>query len=344
MANITSFDLVDFLIDRKFKFAGAIGGRSVTISAARRAKTDPQLAKEIAAYKVHLWQLSPKEFEALLDSERVQERAELEVRVEREERERFFNQPNAEADVAHWSKAAHWTLDEAIALSFGKAPELVNWERVRPFVSVSTFASEYQRRRDLSLRALKWEQLFDPVFPGIFLAWAERTDLAIPATLKAAVVARGVQVADWKTLFDNLTVSSDENHENWKTRYGTLSSTLDEHHEKWMALTSEKSQLIEMLKAEIGELKGSHVSATAVPPHGHGSSEKSLSVRERDSLLKLVIGMAVAGYSYDPNASRSKQTSEIAGDLERLGLSLDVDTVRRWLKEAAELLPPKETE
>jgi hypothetical protein len=99
MANITSFDLVDFLIDRKFKFAGAIGGRSVTISAARRAKTDPQLAKEIAAYKVHLWQLSPKEFEALLDSERVQERAELEVRVEREERERFFNQPNAEAEL-----------------------------------------------------------------------------------------------------------------------------------------------------------------------------------------------------------------------------------------------------
>jgi hypothetical protein len=35
----------------------------------------------------------------------------------------FFNQPDAVADYDHWSKTAHWTLDEAIALSFGKAPE-----------------------------------------------------------------------------------------------------------------------------------------------------------------------------------------------------------------------------
>lgn len=38
-------------------------------------------------------------------------------------------------------------------------------------------------------------------------------------------------------------------------------------------------------------------------------------VRERESLLKLVIGMAVKGYSYKPNASRNTATSEITTDL-----------------------------
>jgi hypothetical protein len=57
--------------------------------------------------------------------------------------------------------------------------------------------------------------------------------------------------------------------------------------------------------------------------------------------LKVVIGMAVGGYSYDPKAGRSDRPTEIAGDLERAGVPLDVDTVRKWLRESAELLPPK---
>jgi hypothetical protein len=48
----------------------------------------------------------------------------LRVKAEQEEGERFFNRPHANADFDHWSKAAHWTLDEAIALSLGKAPEV----------------------------------------------------------------------------------------------------------------------------------------------------------------------------------------------------------------------------
>jgi hypothetical protein len=44
--------------------------------------------------------------------------------------------------------------------------------------------------------------LFDPVLPGIFLAWAKRTDIDVPAGLVRAVQARGVLVADWKSLYD----------------------------------------------------------------------------------------------------------------------------------------------
>src|SRR5260370_735654 len=67
---------------------------------------------------------------------------------------------------------------------------------------------------------------------------------------------------------------------------------------------------------------------------------KRLASREGDSLRKLVIGMAIKGYSLDPSAGRSKVVAEIVSDLLELGLELSDDTVRRHLKEAAELLPP----
>lgn len=67
--------------------------------------------------------------------------------------------------------------------------------------------------------------------------------------------------------------------------------------------------------------------------------ENDISQRERDTLLKLVIGMAVKGYAYDPKAARNSSIKDIADDLASLGISLDPDTVRKWVKEAAEILP-----
>jgi len=51
--------------------------------------------------------------------------------------------------------------------------------------------------------------------------------------------------------------------------------------------------------------------------------------------------MAVKGYVYDPKAARSDSVAEIVKDLALVGVPLDDDTVRKWLREAAELLPPK---
>jgi hypothetical protein len=95
----------------------------------------------------------PEELQTLYEHEQEKERHELQAKAEREEQQRFFNLPNAKADFTHWSKAAHCTLDEAVALSFGKAPEVVNWARVKELVHISPFAFKYGRVRDLVLRA-----------------------------------------------------------------------------------------------------------------------------------------------------------------------------------------------
>ena len=68
-------------------------------------------------------------------------------------------------------------------------------------------------------------------------------------------------------------------------------------------------------------------------------AQNPLAKKERDSLLKLVIGMAIKGYIYDPKAARNSAPTEIANDLALLGIPLDPDTVRKWLNEGAEILP-----
>jgi hypothetical protein len=90
-----------------------------------------------------------------------------------------------------------------------------------------------------------------------------------------------------------------------------------------------------MLLAQLKEFQAIATKVTVSP----AAPEKGLSTRERESLLKLIIGMAMAGYRYDPKVARSDKIGEIANDLVSTGVSLDVDTVRKWLKEAGQLLP-----
>ena len=71
----------------------------------------------------------------------------------------------------------------------------------------------------------------------------------------------------------------------------------------------------------------------------NNQTSNELNPKERESLLKLVIGMAVEQYGYNPNASRNEATAHIASDLATNGVPLDRDTILKWLREASELLP-----
>lgn len=67
---------------------------------------------------------------------------------------------------------------------------------------------------------------------------------------------------------------------------------------------------------------------------------------EKSSLLKLVLGMAVASYGYDPKEKRNSASGDnsgsIADSLAAIGLNIDSDTVRKYLKEAKELYADKD--
>lgn len=67
-------------------------------------------------------------------------------------------------------------------------------------------------------------------------------------------------------------------------------------------------------------------------------AEENINPKSRTSLLKIVIGVAVDKYRYDSKANVTYTASQIQSSVERAGLTIDDDTVRRWLREAAELL------
>jgi len=82
-----------------------------------------KLRAEVEACRQELTALKPDDWEKRVAEERAKAFEEAWVKREQEEQALFFHQPWANADFSHWSKAADWRLDEAIALSFGKAPE-----------------------------------------------------------------------------------------------------------------------------------------------------------------------------------------------------------------------------
>lgn len=71
------------------------------------------------------------------------------------------------------------------------------------------------------------------------------------------------------------------------------------------------------------------------PQAAHPSEPTELKLKERGSLLRILYGMAIGGYGYDPTSKRSNVASDIAADCELAGCSVDADTVRKYLKEAA---------
>lgn len=66
------------------------------------------------------------------------------------------------------------------------------------------------------------------------------------------------------------------------------------------------------------------------------SNESDLSTRERDTLLRILFGVACAApYSFNPSANRSEASTLIATATDAAGCSVHPDTVRTYLKEAA---------
>lgn len=251
------------------------------------------------------------------------------------ERQLIYNLPRAKADFEHWSKMSYWTLEESTALSFGRDPEFINWKALESGALISSFSQDYWRIRELAHRAKHMGQLSDPVSPGFFIAWAKRNEITFSAELESRVKARGQQIADWKTHYDNARSEIGKAQDEIKK----ASAEMAAHREAMAGVIARKDELIAAQRRELAEI-GSRLEAVLKEPTAASPPERPMG-KERESLLKLVIGMAVEGYKFNPKAGRSDVTGEITKDLERAGVPLDSDTVRKWVREGADLLPPE---
>jgi hypothetical protein len=257
---------------------------------------------ERARYESDLRELSREDLDALFEKEKAKEAA-------KKETERLVLEGRSVgADFCHWSRASYWTLDEAIALSLGKEPGEIDPYLLLDHAHSQQFAKDYVRRRDLIVRAKNIKELSDPTRPHKFVDWANRHRIELPQEL-VQEVRDSEPIVDWKAKLDVVA-----------SALGTTSNFVDE------AL----SQLLrerDRLSSEIDRLSTQ-------------SRERGISSRERETMLKIIIGLAIGGYGYPRSGQRSAVPKELANDLEELGIKVSDDTIRNLLNEARDLLPP----
>lgn len=229
MVRVPKISPVEFLVARKFPNALKLplpirislftNGSSTT-----NHEHQEKRLKEIEEYEAELRALPDNELLSLFKTEQEKYQQEQKLISELNEQKRFFNLPSADADFDHWSKAAYWSIEEAVALSFGKDPGQVNWNKLKNYSSItsSPLIEKYQKFRDLALRAKHFGQLYDPCLPSLFLAWARRMGIDMPTELIEKIEAQGTVIADWKDLYDKLK----EQYESLETTHKSIAEEL----------------------------------------------------------------------------------------------------------------------
>ena len=93
--------------------------------------------------------------------------------------------------------------------------------------------------------------------------------------------------------------------------------------------------------------KSNHSSSTNPTTSNKHNDDKGteLSSTTREKMLSLIIGMAIDGFGYDPKDTRSPLTGDnknsLTARLQRLELNVSADTIRDYLNEAKQYLPPE---
>lgn len=230
--------------------------------------------------------------------------AELEQKHTEDDQRRFFNEPKAAADFEHWGRMDLWNLDEAASLSFGKDPRVVSRKRVEAILS---YTSPFASKyRDLC-------EVIERAVQAKSLSFPIKPEIFVAWTERNGIL--------FPENLKAIVKARGQETPDWKARYGDLS-------EKTTKMIAEQESRIADLTQELEK----------------ALAEKPLKTRERDTVCKIIIGMAVRGYAYNPQAKKNTAISDIASDIQHLGLSVDQDTIRRWVQEALLLIPPEALE
>ena len=240
MTLFTNIEIIDYLVSLKFGYSSTIPMSLTDFDYS--ANISNELSDLIDTYRKELFAMKHEDLSSLYKQEQLKQSEKIKLNFELKERSRFFNLPNANANFEHWSKAAHWSLDEAIALSFGKDPNIVNWVKVKPLTDVSKFARDYASRRDLALRAVPWKKLYDPMPPSIFLSWSKELQLEIPAALITEVEKMGGTATNWL-----------EKYQEIERKYQKQSKELSALETNTKALNAKFNEVLHQLKDAINK-------------------------------------------------------------------------------------------
>ncbi len=328
---MSSFDAVEYLSLRMFP-AKLVNQARLEISDGKFRDDADAYIEKVNIYERALRALSDESLMAMVEDERQQDAALQQEREDKLDRHRFFNDPKASANFAHWAKRSCWTLEEATALILGKNPAIVDWAQMEPLVGVSPFAARFADIRRHLTHARANGQLFNPVSPTHFLTWARERGVVLPEALESCFADRrnrtdfvseaAKHADDEKAGGDAQTDHAGRSERATRSnRSGVTPSDtviLFSREQSRLRVMAERMKAADKGPAEIEE-----------EPAGDGPT----------TLLKMTIAMAVGRYGFDPDSGRNSTITDIVRDLEKVGLSLSPATIRNWLREASACLP-----
>jgi hypothetical protein len=107
--------------------------------------------------------------------------------------------------------------------------------------------------------------------------------------------------------------------------------------EDLLSLSKFAAQTLEQQNAERAE----HAAELEVLRRELAAAPKELKARERETVLKLLIAAVMDFHGYDPKAARSPIPGQLVAATERFGVPVSDGSVLKWLRAAADLLPPE---
>lgn len=151
-------------------------------------------------------------------------------------------------------------------------------------------------------------------------------------------------VADWKTNYDEAAAELADARATIEQMQGRhlaqRRDDLDKFEERlaeWQGLADKLSANLEKIRAknfELAQRNDELEKAKPVPV----VQKSELGARERQTLLKIIVGQAVKNYGFEPKRARNAAAGEIASDLATVGISVSEDTIRNYLNEAKEIV------
>lgn len=225
MPKIPANDPLKFLVYRKFPELIALAQDENGLGGVKFPYSE---IDNMPTLETHEWPKLPEEAQKYLDDLASKEQTEIDRIFKKElekkhledDKSRFFNKPNADADFGYWSKMSEWKMDEAIALSFGKNPEIVTSKSLEGILSyTSPFIEQYMKLKELAVRAKVANHFtdssvpmpHDPIRPYKYVEWVKRNEIDFPVELAEKVLRVYEANKPPKTAFDRLMEQQEKN-------------------------------------------------------------------------------------------------------------------------------------
>lgn len=212
-------------------------------------------------------------------------------------------------DFKYWCTLSGWTFDEALALSLGLDPRAVESETTKRDDFPPELTQEFEKRRVQFARACACNQFPYIVNAGPPVIFSARDFIEWAISNRVELPTALVE----EIRANNIVIT------NWKVEHDKVIEKLQNENEA--------------LKLQIDKFNHTKPSSAATDP---------LRSDERLSLLKMIRGIAVEKYAYDPDKKRNSAARDITSDVEKQGFKIDDGTVRKWLDQAFDLVRGEE--